>query len=83
MISHDKKSVDALLATACTRMLRAGNLLNQMRALQLQNRDEDYWRTAVQLGEHLTVGGHAIEEAHRILMAKIGIALQGNGGWIH
>jgi hypothetical protein len=71
--SREARKVDALLATASSRLLNAGALLNHMRLLHEQGNEIDYWRMAVQLGEHLTVGGEALDDAHKFLLGRIGI----------
>ena len=65
----DHKSVDELLATAALKLLQAGALVNHMRALHSEGRDDDFWRTALQLGEHLTVGGEALTAAQSRMLA--------------
>jgi hypothetical protein len=75
--------VDAMLATACSRLLTAGAVANQMRELNRQAAQMDYWRAAVVLGEHLTVAGHALTEAHRVLLGAQGIVIQQDGGLVH
>lgn len=79
MNEYDRKAVDALLTTAYSRMLNAGYMLNQMRELHRQGRDIEYWRVAIELGEHLTVGGHAIGEAHRLMMAGVSMFVPPKG----
>lgn len=74
--------VDALLATACSRTLQAGALLNHMRSLLSQGREMDYWRTAQTLAEHLSVAGHSLTESHRILLGPAYPGLQ-KGELIH
>ncbi len=65
----DRKTVDELLATACSRLLQAGALLNRMRVLHAQGRGDDFWRAAVDLGRDLTVGGNALTEAQSRMLA--------------
>jgi hypothetical protein len=66
---YDPKTVDALLATGSSRLLTAGAILNHMRVLMSQGREDEYWRAAVVLGDHLSIGGHAISEAHTRMLA--------------
>lgn len=77
---HDRKSVDALLAAAVSRILNAGYALNRMRELHRQQLDIDYWRAAVDLGEHLTIAGGAIAEAHRLMLADVPLFIPEKGG---
>jgi hypothetical protein len=77
---YDPKAVDALLAAACSRLLNAGALINQMRVLHAQGREEDYWRVAIDLGTHLTVGGDALTEAHRLMLRDVPVFVAGKGG---
>lgn len=69
MASTDRKSVDELLATAAIRLLQAGALVNHMRVLHAEGRDDDFWRTALTLGDYLTVGGGALTEAQSRMLA--------------
>ncbi len=80
---NDKTPVNALLATACSRMLNAAFTLNQMRELIRQDRETEYWQQANVLAEHLTVGGHAITEAHRILLADCPVLCSDGRGLVH
>lgn len=82
-MTEQQKKVDAYLAMACSRLLNAGYVLNRMRELNRQDLPLDYWRQAVTLGDHLTVGGHALTEAHRILLAEQGISMQTEGGLVN
>ena len=71
------RDVDALLATACSRLLNSAALLNHMRLMHKQGRMADYWTVAVNVGHHLTVAGHSITTAHNKLL---GPAAQQQGG---
>lgn len=77
---HDRQAVDALLATACSRLLNAASKLNLMRELHRSGCERAYWLTAVDLGEDLQIGGHAITEAHRLLLAEMPIFIAEKGG---
>ncbi len=78
---HDRQTVDALLATAVSRLLNAAAVLNQMRELHRQDRDVEFWSAALGLGAHLTIGGHCIIEAQRLMLADIPtITLPPEGG---
>lgn len=77
---HDRKSVDALLAAASSRMLNAGAVLNRMREMHRQGDDTAYWRLALDLGEHLNIGGAALTEAHRLLRKDVPIYVPDQGG---
>jgi len=80
-MSHDKKSIDALLATAASRMLNAGALIDGIRKLHAANLDEEYWRTLLVIADDLTIGGHALTEANKLLLANAGINTQTARGW--
>lgn len=73
------RDVDALLATAASRLLNSAALLNHMRHLRAQGRMNDYWTVAVTVGHHLTVAGHSITTAHNKLLGPAAAAQQ-NGG---
>lgn len=77
-----QKDVNALLGTATSKFLYAGELANQMRALNREDpNSEQYWRTANVLGEVLAIAGHCLAESHRILLAQLGVKTP--GGLIH
>lgn len=73
MVARD---VDALLATACSRLLNSAALLNHMRLMHKQGRMNDYWTVAVNVGHHLTVAGHSITTAHNKLLGPAAAAQQ-------
>lgn len=76
--------IDALLATACSRLANAAYAVNRMRELQRAGQREQYWRELIGLHEHLCVGGEAILEANRIQLAREGIMSQAQqGGLVH
>jgi hypothetical protein len=82
-MTEQQIEIDAMLATAVSRLMSAGAVVNLMRELNRQEQPLAYWRAAVDLGEHLTVAGHTLTEAHRMLMARQGIAVQTDGGLIN
>jgi len=77
---ENAKNVDALLATACSRLLNSAAIISHMRVLHGHGSDSDYWCQNEVLAEHLIVAGRPITEAHGILLAKQGIVLQMPGG---
>jgi hypothetical protein len=77
------KSVDALLATTCSRLLNAAAQVNTMRVLHQQQDALGYWKMATVAADNLTIAGCAMTEAHRILLAQQGIAIQQGGELIH
>jgi esterase/lipase superfamily enzyme len=85
MISEKQRNVDAMLATACSHLLQAGELAHQMRALQREGSTERYWHTAERVAEHLALVNHCFHEAHAIRLAEIGLQLptQMQGGLVH
>jgi methionine synthase I (cobalamin-dependent) len=82
-LRQQAQSVDALLATTCSRLLNAAAKVNEMRILHQQQNVLAYWQLATVAAEQLTVAGHAITEAHRILLAKQGLAIGQDGGLIN
>jgi hypothetical protein len=75
--------VDAMLATAVSRLLKAAAATRQMRELNRQDLNHAYWKQAVNMGEHLFVAGHTVNVANLILAAEQGIPLQADGGLVH
>lgn len=77
-----QKNVNALLGTATSKLLYAGELTNQMRSLNQEDpNSEKYWHTAAVLGEVLAIAGHCLTESHRILLAQMGV--KAPGGIVH
>jgi len=83
MNNSKKTEVDALLATTCSRLLNAAAMVNRMRDMHANDCEEMYWWQANRLGEELSVAGHALTEAHRILLADMGISIPREGGTIN
>jgi hypothetical protein len=79
-MTEQQRNVDGLLAVAAERMLRSGEMAQQMRNLQRDGADERYWRMAQQIAEHLVIVGHCLTESHRILLAQAGGTDPGMGG---
>jgi hypothetical protein len=80
----DAKTIDAMLATACSRTLNAAFKMNRMRDLLRAGMVEHYWREMIALHEDLVVGGNAILEANRIQLSREGIMSQAEqGGLVH
>jgi len=83
-------TIDALLATSCSRLLNAAALIDQMRRYAQAGQLDAYWATAVILGEHLQIGGHALVEANGLLLgprpapaqAQDVVAIQEEPRWI-
>lgn len=71
--SEKQRDVDALLAAGSSKFLLAGELMSQMRAYHRLGQSERYWRTANVLAETLTVAGHCVNEANRILLGRMGV----------
>ena len=71
-----KMPVDALLATACSRLLQAASTVDSMRRMHLAGENEKYWLLAKLLGEHLEVAGATLTQAHAELLGRMGIAIQ-------
>lgn len=81
-MSDEQRSADALLATACSHLLHAGEMAHQMRNLQRDGKDYLYWQTAEALAQQLLIAGHCLTESHTILLARTGLqsALPMSGG---
>ena len=75
--------VDSFLATACSRFLHAGETVNHMRLAYQQGDMEKYWKLVSHLAEHLSVAGHCVTEADRILLALNGVNGVQQGGLVH
>jgi hypothetical protein len=83
-MDNSKRSVDAMLAVACSRTQQGAALLSQLRLLHDRDLLHEYALVAIELGEAMTIAGRALEEAHRLLLLRQGIPLQTEkGGWVH
>jgi hypothetical protein len=60
---HDRKSVDALLATASSRLLRAAAGINLMREGMRQGRPDMICRGAMEMQQHISVAHFALDQA--------------------
>lgn len=75
MMSDEQRSVDALLATACSRLLHAGEMVHQMRDLHQEGSRELYWYAVERAAEHIGIAAHAFNEAQAILLRDLGVKL--------
>jgi methionine synthase I (cobalamin-dependent) len=82
-LHQQTQSVDALLATTCSRLLNAVAMVNEMRMLHQQQNVLAYWQVATVAAEQLTIAGHTITEAHRILASKQGLVIEQDGGLVN
>jgi hypothetical protein len=78
MMSEKQRNVDALLATACSHLLQAGELAHQMRTLHREGSRERYWYTVERSAEHLAVANHCFSQAHCIMLAEMGLDVTAN-----
>jgi hypothetical protein len=88
MTDEQKRTVDAMLATACSRLLHAAHAVNSMRETHRRLGNVDaYWRESMDLCEHLAIAGHALTEAHRAMLSDLSLAiltqLPTPGGLVH
>jgi hypothetical protein len=82
-MDDSKRAVDSLLAVACNRTQQGAGLLSQLRLLHDRDLLHEYALVAIELGEAMTVAGHALEEAHRLLLLRQGVLQPEKGGWVH
>ena len=69
-MTEREQRIDDLLATAVTHLLASAAKATCLRQLHHYRWvGDDYWRSAVALGEQLAIVGNAITEAHTMLLA--------------